>query len=321
MAETSSVFTIKVAELLASIRKKSGLSQTDIAKHIGLSEKSGKKYISNLEIGRIKNPSFNTIILYLDACNTSYDTFFTKLSQIRFTERHQEIMRNMPSNIKPNLRQKIDRDTALYTNKIKHQIKTPKLDIHKLKSKIERELAKYLSDHRIDKNLTPTYQDFTSHILTRVLNPNLNPPLDTSPWDKPGIRPMLLNYINRMVYKIVHREQNKLSRRKLPTTEKQKKMVIGFLKYRIMIEQVEAEVHKLLNELEVPFIYYQGYKDFARQCFSNLKKLYYKDQSLLSQRFKESILMWQRMKLDENVLQKVKEITIQQFLALFPKPQ
>jgi hypothetical protein len=107
----------------------------------------------------------------------------------------------------------------------------------------------------------------------------------------------------------------------MPTTEKQKKMVIGFLKYRVMIEQVETEVHKLLNELQVPFAFYQSYKDFARQCFSNLKKLYFKDQSLLSQRFTESIKMWQRMKLDENVLQKAKEITIKQFLVLFPKPK
>ncbi len=122
-----------------------------------------------------------------------------------------------------------------------------------------------------------------------------------------------------MIYKIVRREQKKLSRRKLPSTEKQKKMVVGFLKYRMMIEQVENEVHKLLNELQVPLVYYQGYKDFTRQCFANLKKLYYNDQSLLSQRFKESIEMWQRMKLDENVLHKVKEITIKEFTMLFPK--
>jgi transcriptional regulator with XRE-family HTH domain len=320
MPKNKFIFTKKVAEALAEIRKKARLSQTDVAKQIGLSAKSGKKYISYLETGRIKNPSLSTIILYLDACNTSYNTFFTKLSQLRFSERHYEIMRHMPSNVNLNLRKKIDRDTALYAIKIKHQIKTPKLDIDKLKIKIDRELSKYLSDHRVDENLITTYQDFTSHILARVLNPKPNPPLDIQPWVKSGIKPILLHSINRMIYKIVHKEQRKLNKRKMPTTEKQKKMVVGFLKYRVMIEQVETEVHKLLNELQAPFALYQAYKDFARECFSNLKKLYYKDQSLLSQRFAESIKMWQRMKLDENALEKVKEVTIKEFQKLFPRP-
>jgi hypothetical protein len=128
---------------------------------------------------------------------------------------------------------------------------------------------------------------------------------------------MLLESIDLIIYKIVRKEQSKLIKRKIPTTEKQKRMVIGFLKYRVMIEQVEAEVHKLLNELHVPFSLYHAYKDFARQCFSNLKKLYFIDQLLLSQRFAESIKAWQEMKLDENVLEKVKETTIKQFQELF----
>ncbi len=345
MAKNLFVFTKQVGNLLADIRKTAKLSQNKVAELIGMSSKVGHSYISRLEQGKIRNPSLGTIVLYLEACNTSYNTFFDQLNKIRTAERNQEITRNIPTKIKPALRHKIDRDATLYANKIKYQIKTPKLDIDKLKSKIERELSKYLSDHKINIDLIPIYQDFTSYILARVLNPEPNPLLDTSHWQKSGIRPMLLQYINRMVYKIVHREQNKLSKRKMPTTEKQKKMVIGFLKYRVMIEQVETEVHKLLNELEVPFALFQGYKDFARQCFSNLKKLYYKDQALLSQRFKESIIMWQRMNLDESrpsisqnsnndtrtkeqkegldekVLEKVKNITIQQFLALFPKPK
>jgi len=86
-------------------------------------------------------------------------------------------MEQMPSDITPNLRKKIDRDTALYANKIKHQIKTLKLDFDKLEIKIERELAKYLSDHKIGKDLMPIYQDFASHILKRVLNSAPNPAL------------------------------------------------------------------------------------------------------------------------------------------------
>jgi transcriptional regulator with XRE-family HTH domain len=320
MADKNQVYTKKVADLLVSIRKIAKLSQSEVAKQIGLSTKSGRKYISYLETGRIKNPSFSTIILYLDACHTPYLNFFAKFSEIRFKQEHQKLMiqEKLPKDAKTRI--KIDRDTALYSNKIKYQTKTPYLDIDKLKAKINRMLDQYMSDHRIDKDLIPTYQDFTSYVLKRVLNPKPNPPLDLKPWLKSGIRPNLLDYINRMIYKIVHQEQKKLSRRKIPTTEKQKKMVIGFLKYRVMIEQVETETHKLLNELEVPFSQYHLYKDFARECFSNLKKLYFKDQSLLSQRFAQSIRGWKEAKLDENVLQKVKETTIKVFQTLFASP-
>jgi hypothetical protein len=76
-------------------------------------------------------------------------------------------------------------------------------------------------------------------------------------------------------------------------------------------------VHKLLNELQIPCSLYHGYKDFARECFSHLKKLYFKDESLLSQRFAQTIRGWKEAKLDENVLNKVKEITIREFKTFF----
>lgn len=325
MLKNKLVFTKQIAELLATTRKQAKLSQTDVAKQIGLSVKSGRKYISYLETGRIRNPSFSTIILYLDACHTPYLNFFAKFSQLRFKERHQEIMSHTSSDViltrnkvkGKNLIQKIDRDTALYAEKTKYQRKTPYLDKDKLEAKIAREISKYLSDHNVDKKLYPTYLDFAYFVLPRVLNSKPNPPLDTRPWLKSGIRRELLEHINLMIYKIVRIEKNKLVKRKLPTTDKQKKMVIGFLKYRVMIEQVETEVHKLLNELQVPYSLYHGYKDFARECFSNLKKLYFKDQSLLSQRFAQSIRGWKEAKLDENVLLKVKEVTINEFKNLF----
>lgn len=317
-----------MADLLRKFREQAGLSQLEVAKSIGLSAKSGDSYISRLEKGDVKQPFLGTIISYLDACHTPYLNFFAKFSQLRFKERHQEIMSHTSSDViltrnkvkGKNLIQKIDRDTALYAEKIKYQRKTPYLDKDKLEAKIAREISKYLSDHNVDKKLYPTYLDFAYFVLPRVLNPKPNPPLDVKPWLKSGMQPHLLHYINRMIYKIVHQEQKKLHRRKIPTTEKQKKMVIGFLKYRVMIEQVETEVHKLLNELEVPFSQYHLYKDFARECFSHLRKLYFKDQMLLSQRFAQSIRGWKESKLDENVLLKVKETTIKVFQNLFVSP-
>lgn len=321
MRINSFIFTKQIGCLLSEIRKKAGLSQKQIAKNIGMAGMSGHSYISRLEHGKIKNPSFKTIISYLDACNVSYDTFFTKLSQLRFAQRHQAVMRQvkLPANFR--LQKKLDRDTALYAHKIKQQPKLPKLKIEKLKTKIGQELSKYLSDHQIGDDLKPIYQDFADYVLKRALNPKPNPPLDTKPWQKSGIRPLLLSYINRMIYKIVRREQKKLSKRKVPTTEKQQQMAIGFLKYRAMIEQLEAEVHKLLNELQVPLALYLPYKDFARECFAQIKKLYFKDQSLLTQRLADCLRKWQRLKLDEKVLEKIKQTAINQFQQLYPKPK
>jgi len=320
MGKRKPVFTDKVGELLTDIRKQAKLTQTEVANRLGLSTESGKKYISYIETGRIKEPSFSIIILYLEACNTPYMDFFDKLSQLRFRERHQEIMSQATTIKNKKLMQKIDRDTALYAENIKYQRKTPYLDPDKLKTKISQEVSKFLSDHQVDKTLYPTYIDFAFSIIPRAQSTKPNPPLNTKPWLKDGIRPELLHHINLMIFKIVHKEENKLSRRKVPSTEKQKRMVIGFLKYREMIEQVEAEVHQLLNEAQVPFTLYTGYKDFARECFSHLRKLYFKDQLLLSQRFAQTIRGWKEAKLDENVLNKVKEITIRQFQNLVAKP-
>jgi len=289
MTKNLFVFTKEMGNLLTDIRKKAKLSQNEVAESIGMSPKLGHSYISRLEHGKIKNPFLGTIILYLDACNTPYMTFFSKFSELRFSERHKEIMSHIKEVKSKNLLKKIDRDVALYANKIMYQTKTRFLDQDKLNTKIDRELLKYLSDHKVDKSLIPIYQDFASNVLTRVLNPKPNPPLDIQPWVKSGVRPILLEAINLMIYKIVLQEKKKLNKRKIPTTKKQKKMVIGFLKYRAMIEQVETEVHKLLNELQVPFSQYFAYKDFARESFSSLRKLYYKDQLLLSQRLTESI--------------------------------
>jgi transcriptional regulator with XRE-family HTH domain len=320
MAQNLFLFTKEMGNLLLYIRNKAKLSQNEVAEAIGMSPKLGHSYISRLENGKIKRPFLGTIILYLEVCNTPYKNFYDKLSQIRFKERHQEIMSHATTIKNKNLMQKIDRDIALYAEKIKYQPKTPYLDKDKLKAKISREVSKFLSDHQVDKKLYSTYIDFAYSVLPRVQNAKRNPPLQTKAWLKNGIRPELLYNINLMIYKIVHKEENKLTRRKIPTTDKQKKMVIGFLKYREMIEQVEAKVHQLLNDLQVPLSLYTGYKDFARECFSHLRKLYFKDQLLLSQRFAQTIRGWKEAKLDENVLNKVKEITIREFKSIVLKP-
>jgi len=92
MTKNLFIFTKQLGNLLLNIRKKARLSQNDVAKSIGMSPKLGHSYISRLEQGKIKNPFLRTIILYLDACHTPYNTFFSKLSELRFRERQQGVM-------------------------------------------------------------------------------------------------------------------------------------------------------------------------------------------------------------------------------------
>ena len=64
--------SITIGKVLDKFRKQSGLSQIEVAKRMGLSAKSGRKYISRLENEQIKQPFLNTVLVYLDAVGVSY---------------------------------------------------------------------------------------------------------------------------------------------------------------------------------------------------------------------------------------------------------
>jgi hypothetical protein len=85
-------------------------------------------------------------------------------------------------------------------------------------------------------------------------------------------------------------------------------MAIGFTKYRIKIERVEAGVHKVLCELGVQSPWFALYKDFARECYRALKRYYGKE--ILSDKFQAIIRRWVKEGLKEDVLLKVKDATI-----------
>lgn len=99
-----------------------------------------------------------------------------------------------------------------------------------------------------------------------------------------------------------------------PLSDRQKnRAAVKFGKYRIMIEPIEAEVHKKLGELNIPIAQNLVYKDFTHECFSALKKYYHKDQSLLTQRFAEILRSWQAQGLKEEVMLQIKEMIIAHF--------
>ena len=126
MKELKFVFTREMGDLLKKCHLKAGLSQAELGERIGFSKKTTYSQISHLENGIIKNPPIGNIILYIKACGVPLVNFFQKMSAIDFKIEHEKVMRQveMPSNLKPDQRKKIDRDTALYLNKVQFP-KTP----------------------------------------------------------------------------------------------------------------------------------------------------------------------------------------------------
>ena len=93
-------------------------------------------------------------------------------------------------------------------------------------------------------------------------------------------------------------------------------MAIGFTRYRIRMERIEAEVHRLLCELGVQSSMgrFALYKDVARECYGALKKYYGRNPDLLNKTIDEIIQRWLKEGLKEEILQKVKEKTFSVYL-------
>ena len=131
-----------------------------------------------------------------------------------------------------------------------------------------------------------------------------------------GLQFHLLFKITKIIFSKIRGEIKRIEAKKPLPSEKQEKMAIGFTKYRIRIEQIEAEVHKLLCELGVETPWFTLYKDFARQCYQSLKKYYGKDMEKSNQKFNELITRWKKEGLKETVLLKLKEKVILTFTRI-----
>ncbi|MDH5186849.1 MAG: helix-turn-helix domain-containing protein [candidate division WOR-3 bacterium] len=221
-----------MANILRQIREKAGLSQREVALRMGIKSKSGRSFIAQLEIGRIKNPTLRTIFDYLHACGASASReFFTKLETIDFQNRHKQVIAQI------------------------------KLQEGKEKKKIERDVA----------------------------------------WFEAGIK-----YPRKITQKPL-------------STKKQEEMAIEFAKYRIKIEKVEAEVHKILCDFAPGTYSFPFYKDCARAFFSALVKYYGKDQKKLNKKLTEIIQLGKSNGLKENILLRIKEKVVSVFKSQIGK--
>jgi len=105
------IFTKEMAKTLKEMKVKANLSQTEVVVRIGLKSKNAPNYISNLEAGKITNPTLRTILNYIRACGASWVEFFMELDVIDFKQRHAKMISQLP---RPPEKRKVERDAMRY---------------------------------------------------------------------------------------------------------------------------------------------------------------------------------------------------------------
>ena len=305
MSNKTSILDQEIANLLKSIREKAGLYQKEVAKRIGLSTKSGKGYISHLEKGMVRNPPIGTILLYLRACGVSWPEFFKELDRIDFKQRHEKMLSQLP---RPPSERKIQRDAMRYEINVEFPSKEKEeIDFERLKRQIKDKVKVLLTKNQIEENKINSYQKFALEYFDFLAALNkAGMKMVTDKYHRAGLQFNLIAKIKKIINSVLRGEIKRIEAKKPLPTEKQEKMAIGFTKYRIRIEKIEAEVHKLLCELNVPTSWFALYKAFTRECYRTLKKYYGLNQELLNKKLTEIIERWQKEGLKKDVLLKVK---------------
>ncbi len=297
--------------LLRRVREKSNLSQFEVTKRIGLSSKSGQGYISRLEKGKVKNPPLHTILEYLRACGASWVEFFKELDRIDFKMRHEKMIAQVKP---PPAQKKIQRDAMKYEIGIEFPSKEKEeIDFDRLKKQIKDKvlvsLARESHSEQSEESILNSYLKFALEYFDFLAALNkAGMKMVADKYRRAGLKLNLLFKIKKIINSVLRGEIKRITAKKPLPTEKQEKMAIGFTKYRIKIERIEAAVHKVLCELGVQTSWFTLYKDFARECYRVFKRYYGKDS--LDQKLNEITRRWVKEGLKEDVLLKVKDATI-----------
>ena len=135
-------------------------------------------------------------------------------------------------------------------------------------------------------------------------------------WQRAGLKLHIISGIKKTINNILRGEMKRILAQKPLPPQKQEKMAIGFTKYRIRIERIEAEVHKLLCELGIPTPWFSLYKGFGRECYKALKKYFGRNQELLNKALTDIVRKWIKEGLKEDVLLKLKEKVVSVFRDL-----
>jgi len=297
-------FTKDMANILRRIREKANLTQKEVALRMEIKTKSGRSFIAQLENGLMKNPTLRTILDYLRACGASWVEFFRELDAIDFKLRHEKmIVQVQPAPTK----RKIERDTMRYEIGVEMPSKE-EIDFTRLKKQIKDKVTILLVKNQIGDNQINSYHNFALEYFDFLAKLNkAGMKMVTEKYQRAGLKFHLLFKIKKIINSVLRGEIKRLETKKPLPTEKQERMAIGFTKYRIAIEKLEAEAHKILCDLGVPPPWFSSYKAFVRQLFKTLKKYYGKDQELLNKNLLGIIERWKKEGLKEEILIKLKE--------------
>lgn len=295
---------LPIVELLKKLREQAGLSQAEVAERMGLSRKSGYKYIYRLEKGLIKNPSLLTILNYLDAIGVRWPTFFTELSKIRDQKTHQKIMSKVELPSDEKLRNKLDRDILLYEIKIQPpQNYYTQIDLDLVKQKVKNRVLKYCQNLNIKDELIPHYLEYAQEILKDTNNQQI-----IEKYFQSGVSKNYLIYIRSLVKKIVRIEQKKIAQAKPLSLAKRQAMAEKYLQSRIQLVSFEPAISKLLIENNLKdTVWYNFYMNFARECFGRIKKYYHTKPNLLTQHLAKITQKWHQRGLKLEILETIKE--------------
>ncbi len=304
-------FNEDIAHRLRKLRETSGLSQSEVAKIIGMSPKYGHSYIARLENNQIKNPFFATILNYLSAVGVNWITFITELSKEQDRCQHLKVMSSvqLPSDQKQQA--KLDRDTLLYETKIKPpQNFYTKLDMNFVRRKIEQKVREYCHTMQIKPELVAHYLNFAHEISTAdKLEPIYRKYLMS------GVSRAYLGQVRKIATRTYRAEQKKMQKQEPIKMEKVRAMAEKYLKSRIEFHPIESSVSNLLFENQLGnHVLYNSYMNFARVCFKHARKYYHKDQLLLKQQFNDTTKAWLESGLNTEIMGKIKEVILKLFV-------
>jgi len=305
------IFTKEMAGKLVECRKRANLTQKELGLRMGMKKTSAQSTINRLESGVIKNPGVGFILDYLIVCQADWRVFIEIIHRIWSKNHLKELVpqTELPSDTK--ISKKIDRDASLYATKISGLPKP--IDISTLRDRVERKVKLFLSNHRLDVNFIPVYLSYADKIIDWQRDPKLSLNAVEKQFIKSNITPNLFHPVRRIVIDTVRNIEKQHKRKKPITSEKQKKMVQGYLRFRVDMEQIEADVNQVLNDLQIKEVFYLSYKDFARECYKIIRKYYNKDPLLLKQNLDNIVVGWKSAGLDEEILQKVRKAVIEKY--------
>jgi transcriptional regulator with XRE-family HTH domain len=305
-------FTKEMAKTLRRFRVNANLSQKEVANRMGGKTKYGQSLIAQIEMGKVSNPSLRTILDYLRACGASWVEFFKELDRIDFKLRHEKMISQV---LLPPSERKIQRDAMRYEVNVEFPSKEKEeIDIERLRKQIGNRVLVLLSKNQVAEKEIPSYQKFSLEYFDFMATLNkAGMKMVMDKYQRMRLQLNLLYKIKKIINSVLRGEIKRIEAKKPLLTEKQEKMAIGFTKYRIRIEKLEAEVHRLLCDLAVPTSWFALYKAFARECYKTLKKYYGINQELFNKRLTEIIERWKKEGLKEDIILKIKDRIIAVF--------